>query len=72
MPLYGTAIENLESSFDTIKDGVEKIDDGYNHLRGLDWDEILETLSPEDKNSVMELINQGLDKIGEGLYYIND
>lgn len=72
MPLYGTAIENLESSFDTIKDGLKKIESGFNHVKGLDWDEILETLNPEEKRTVMELINQGLDEIEDGLYDIND
>jgi len=72
MQLYGTAIQNLEASFDQVKDGVEKIDDGYNHLRGLDWDEIFEKLDDDEKHEIMELINQGLDLIGDGLYDIKE
>jgi len=72
MALYGTAIQNLEASFDQIKDGVEKVDDGYNHLRGLDWDEIFEKLEDDEKQEIMELINQGLDQIGDGLYDIKE
>lgn len=72
MQLYGTAIQNLEASFDQVKDGVEKIDDGYNHLRGLDWDEIFEKLDDNEKREIMELINQGLDLIGDGLYEIKE
>lgn len=72
MKIYGTAIDILGEAHDVIADGLKKIENGFNHVKGLDWDEILETLSPEDRESVMRLINQGLDEIEDGLYDIND
>lgn len=72
MQAYGSPIEILETAFDRIKDGAEKVEEGFNYLKGLDWEEILEALSPEDREEVMELINEGLDQIENGLYDIND
>jgi len=72
MKIYGTAIDILGEAHDVIADGLKKIENGFNFVKGLDWDEILETLDPEDKEKVMELINQGLDEIEDGLFEIND
>ncbi|QOV08302.1 hypothetical protein Kirov_103 [Bacillus phage Kirov] len=72
MKLYGSAVDILGEAHDILKDGLKKIENGLNHVKGLDWDEILETLPSEEKDAVMRLINQGLDEIEDGLYDIND